>query len=61
MPTVDTLINALWVIPVEPDGQTLDHHSIVVHSRNIAEVLATADATRLRGSSYLTTVASVFR
>ena len=46
MQTIDTLINARWVIPVEPDGQTLDHHSIAVHNGKIVEVLPTKDAAK---------------
>src|SRR3989344_893618 len=46
MQTIDTLINARWVIPVEPDGQTLDHHSIAVHGGKIVEVLPTKDAAK---------------
>ena len=44
MQTIDTLIDARWVIPVEPDGQTLDHHSIAVHGGKIVGVLPTKDA-----------------
>ncbi|HEX9583204.1 MAG TPA: TRZ/ATZ family hydrolase, partial [Gammaproteobacteria bacterium] len=46
MPTIDTLINARWVIPVEPDGLTLDHHSIAVHSGKIVEVLPTKNTAK---------------
>jgi 5-methylthioadenosine/S-adenosylhomocysteine deaminase len=46
MLTIDTLINARWVIPVEPDGQTLDQHSVAVHGGKIVEVLFTKDATK---------------
>ena len=46
MQTIDTLINARWVIPVEPDGKTLDHHSIAVHGGKIVEVLPTKDAAK---------------
>jgi 5-methylthioadenosine/S-adenosylhomocysteine deaminase len=46
MQTIDTLINARWVIPVEPDGQTLDLHSIAVHGGKIVEVLPTANAAK---------------
>ncbi|MGA9032964.1 MAG: TRZ/ATZ family hydrolase, partial [Sulfuricaulis sp.] len=46
MQTIDTLINARWVIPVEPDGQTLDHNSIAVHGEKIVEVLPTKDAAK---------------
>jgi 5-methylthioadenosine/S-adenosylhomocysteine deaminase len=45
MQTLDTLINARWVIPVEPDGQTLEHHSIAVHDGKIVAVLPTQRAT----------------
>jgi 5-methylthioadenosine/S-adenosylhomocysteine deaminase len=46
MQTIDTLINARWVIPVEPDGQTLDQHSVAVHGGKIVEVLPTKDAAK---------------
>ncbi len=46
MQTIDTLINACWVIPVEPDSKTLDHHSIAVHGGRIVEVLPTANAAK---------------
>src|SRR4030067_418494 len=46
MQTIDTLINARWVIPVEPDGLTLDHHSIAVHGGKIVEVLPANDAAK---------------
>ncbi|MDH3514808.1 MAG: TRZ/ATZ family hydrolase [Gammaproteobacteria bacterium] len=46
MQTIDALINARWVIPVEPDGQTLDHHSVAVHGGKIVELLPTKDAAR---------------
>ncbi len=46
MQTIDTLINARWVIPVEPDGKTLDHHSIAIHGGKIVEVLPTKDAAK---------------
>jgi 5-methylthioadenosine/S-adenosylhomocysteine deaminase len=46
MLTIDTLINARWVIPVEPDGQTLDQHSVAVHGGKIVEVLPTKDAAK---------------
>lgn len=44
MQTIDTLINARWVIPVEPDGKTLEHHSIAVHGGKIVAVLPTQNA-----------------
>jgi 5-methylthioadenosine/S-adenosylhomocysteine deaminase len=46
MQTIDTLINARWVVPVEPDDQTLDHHSVAVHGGKIVEVLPTKDAAK---------------
>ncbi len=41
--TVDTIINARWVIPVEPDALALPRHSVVVHEGNIVAVLPTKD------------------
>jgi len=46
MQTIDTLINTRWVIPVEPNGKTLDRHSIAVHGGKIVEVLPTKDAAK---------------
>jgi 5-methylthioadenosine/S-adenosylhomocysteine deaminase len=44
MPSADTLIHARWVIPVEPEGQVLEHYSIAVIDGNIAAILPTGDA-----------------
>jgi 5-methylthioadenosine/S-adenosylhomocysteine deaminase len=41
---IDTLINARWVIPVEPDDTVLDHHSIAIRDGKILALLATAEA-----------------
>ncbi len=46
METVDTLIAARWVIPVEPDGLVLEHHSIAVRAGKIVAVLPTPEARR---------------
>ena len=43
---IDLLINARWVIPVEPDGKVLDHHSIAIRDGKIIKVLPTADAEK---------------
>ena len=47
MDSVDTLIDAKWVIPVEPEGLVLDDYSVAVKDGNILAVLPTSDA-RLR-------------
>jgi 5-methylthioadenosine/S-adenosylhomocysteine deaminase len=50
MPTelqpVDCLISARWVIPVEPEGVALSHHSVAVNKGLIEAVLPTAEAIR---------------
>ncbi|MBI3546209.1 MAG: TRZ/ATZ family hydrolase [Gammaproteobacteria bacterium] len=46
MQNIDTLINARWVIPIEPDGVTLEHHSVAVHDGKIVELLASTDAAK---------------
>ncbi|MCB1959236.1 MAG: TRZ/ATZ family hydrolase [Rhodocyclaceae bacterium] len=41
----DLLLNARWVIPVEPDGTILEHHSVAIRDGKILAVLPT-DAAR---------------
>jgi 5-methylthioadenosine/S-adenosylhomocysteine deaminase len=44
METVDTLIDAHWVIPVEPRGAVLREHSVAVRAGAIVAVLPTPEA-----------------
>lgn len=44
MKRIDTLITASWVIPVEPTGQVLDHHSIAIQGGHIIDILPTDEA-----------------
>lgn len=46
MRTIDTLINARWIVPVEPAGPALEHHSLAVDQGDILELLPAGDATR---------------
>ena len=41
---VDTVIDARWVIPVEPPGSVLADHAVVIADRRIVDVLPSADA-----------------
>ena len=41
---VESLINARWVIPVEPERQVLEHHSIAVVEGHIHAILPTVEA-----------------
>ncbi len=41
---VESLINARWVIPVEPERQVLEYHSIVIEAGRIHAILPTAEA-----------------
>jgi 5-methylthioadenosine/S-adenosylhomocysteine deaminase len=43
METVDTLINAGWVVPVEPDCSALADHSVAIRDGRIEAVLPTAE------------------
>lgn len=38
---VDTLIHARWIIPVEPESVTYEHHSLVIHQGKIIDLLST--------------------
>ena len=42
--TADTLIDARWIIPVEPANQILHQHSIVITDGKISAILPTAEA-----------------
>lgn len=44
MQSIDTLLNARWVIPVNDARETLEHHSVAVHKGEIIDVLPTAEA-----------------
>jgi 5-methylthioadenosine/S-adenosylhomocysteine deaminase len=44
MKTIDLLISARWVIPVEPEGLVLENHSVAVHDGRIVGVMPTAAA-----------------
>lgn len=45
MESIDTLIKACWVIPVEPDGVVLEDHSLAIQGGKIVEALPAAAAT----------------
>ncbi len=42
--TVDTLLHAPWIIPVEPDDRVLIDHCLVVHEGRIVAILPSAEA-----------------
>ena len=44
MQSVDTLVEGRWVIPVEPEGVVLDHHTVVVDGGRIVAILPHAEA-----------------
>ncbi len=46
MRQVDTLLHARWVIPVEPRGAVLDHHSLAIDEGRIVALIARAEARR---------------
>ena len=46
MQTVDLLIDARWVVPVEPAGTVLEHHSVAVQAGKIHAVLPSIDAAQ---------------
>ncbi len=46
METVDLLIEARWVVPVEPAGIVLEHHSVAVQDGKIHAVVPSSDAVQ---------------
>ncbi|TRW92881.1 TRZ/ATZ family hydrolase [Candidatus Methylobacter oryzae] len=52
MTVVDTLIHARWIIPVEPESVTYEHHTLVVDSGRIIDLLPTEIAKqKYRGTT----------
>ena len=44
MQSADLIITARWIIPVEPEGQVLDDHALVVRDGQIIDLLPSAEA-----------------
>ncbi|RPI14824.1 MAG: TRZ/ATZ family hydrolase [Lysobacterales bacterium] len=44
MESIDTLVTARWVLPVEPDARVLDDHSVAVRDGRIVDVLPAVEA-----------------
>ena len=44
MKTVDTLIHARWIVPVEPDGAVYEHHSLAINEGRIVDLLPAGEA-----------------
>jgi len=43
---VDQIVDARWIVPVEPAGTVLDHHSLIVDAGKIVALLPTPEAHR---------------
>lgn len=41
---IDTLINARWVVPVQPQNTILEHHALALHKGRIVDILPSAKA-----------------
>ena len=44
MQSIDTLVTARWVVPVEPDGRVLEDHAVAILGGRILAVLPAAEA-----------------
>ncbi len=44
MQTIDTLIHARWIIPIEPEHTVYEHHSLVIQAGKILDLLPTEQA-----------------
>ena len=42
--TIDLLVHARWIIPVEPSNTVFDHYAIAIHDGRIVELLPSHDA-----------------
>jgi 5-methylthioadenosine/S-adenosylhomocysteine deaminase len=41
---IATLLNARWIVPVEPEGQVLEHHTLAIQNGRILALLPQAEA-----------------
>lgn len=46
MDPADTIINARWVIPVEPEGLVLEHHAVIIRDGRIVDLSPQPEAKR---------------
>ena len=46
METIDSLISAQWIIPVEPVGRVLQQHAVAIRGQRILDILPVAQARR---------------
>lgn len=44
MTHIDSLIHARWIIPVQPDGSVLEHHSLAIQDGRILDILPHSEA-----------------
>ncbi len=48
---IDTLIDARWVIPVNPHDTVLENHSVAIHDGRILDILPTAEAEKYQSDT----------
>ena len=46
METVDLILTARWLVPIEPDHVVLDHHAVVINSGRIIDLMPAAQAAQ---------------
>lgn len=46
MQTIDTLINAKWLVPIIPRNQVLENYAIAIHQTKITDILPTREALK---------------
>ncbi len=51
---VDLLVQARWIVPVEPAGTVLDHHAVAVRDGRIVAVCPAAEAVQFTAQTHLT-------
>ena len=43
---VDTVLSARWIVPVEPEGVVLEHHSLIADGGKIVDIIPTLEAEK---------------
>jgi 5-methylthioadenosine/S-adenosylhomocysteine deaminase len=52
--TIDSLIHARWIIPIEPASTVLEHHALAIHDGRILEILDSSLANKRYSATSVT-------
>lgn len=54
MQTVDTLIDARWIVPIEPENVVLEHHSLAIQDQKIVAIIPPSERAHYQAKETIT-------